>query len=116
MDEEAKRGGFASPGDYVSDLLHGVLAWQQREQARLEELLLEGLNSGPGEVMDDAWVENFLAEAQARLLASKAAEAGILTRMRDGRRNRYEMHAEKPLRHAVESHCMGDLLKMSGDE
>ena len=38
-------------------------------------------------------------------------EAGVLTRHREGRRNQYEVHADRPLRHAVEQHrTVGDLL------
>lgn len=29
---------------------------------------------------------------------------GLLTRTRDGRRNRYELHLDQPLRHSLESH------------
>ncbi len=41
-------------------------------------------------------------------------EAGqVLTRERDGRRNRYEVHPDRPLRHPVEEHCqVADLIKM----
>jgi hypothetical protein len=36
-----------------------------------------------------------------------------LTRSRDGRRNRYEVHVERPLRHPIEAHrTISDLLDM----
>ena len=38
-------------------------------------------------------------------------EAGVITRRREGRRNQYEVHGDRPLRHAVEAHrTVGDLL------
>jgi len=38
-------------------------------------------------------------------------EAGVITRRREGRRNQYEVHGDRPLRHAVEKHrTVGDLL------
>ncbi len=38
-------------------------------------------------------------------------DAGIITRSRDGRRNLYEIHREKPLRHPIENHrTVGDML------
>lgn len=41
-------------------------------------------------------------------------EAGqVLTRTRDGRRNRYAIHAEVHLRHPVEAHrTVGDLIRL----
>jgi DNA-binding transcriptional ArsR family regulator len=58
-----------------------------------------------------------ITERAVQRIVADLEEAGILTRMRDGRRNRYEVHAEKPLRHAVESHrTVGDLLRLAGDE
>ena len=44
-------------------------------------------------------------------------EAGILTRLREGRRNRYEINSSEPLRHPNEAHCtVGDLLALGRDE
>ena len=38
-------------------------------------------------------------------------EAGVITRHREGRRNQYVVHRDKPLRHVVEKHrSVGDLL------
>ena len=39
-------------------------------------------------------------------------QAGVVTRLRDGRRNHYELHPDQPLRHPVEAHRhIDDLLK-----
>jgi DNA-binding transcriptional ArsR family regulator len=54
-----------------------------------------------------------ITERAVQRIVSDLEEAGILTRIRDGRRNRYEVHADKPLRHPVESHrTVQDLLAM----
>ncbi len=38
---------------------------------------------------------------------------GYLSRSREGRRNHYEVHLDRPLRHSVESHCeVGALLNL----
>ena len=47
--------------------------------------------------------------AVQRIIADLEA-AGILTRERDGRRNRYEIHEDRPLRHAIEAHCTVGML------
>ncbi len=54
-----------------------------------------------------------ITERAVQRIVADLEEAGILTRIRDGRRNRYEVHADKPLRHPVESHrTVQDLLAM----
>ena len=41
--------------------------------------------------------------------------SGAITRIREGRRNRYELHHDVQLRHPVEAHCtIGDLMAMAG--
>jgi DNA-binding transcriptional ArsR family regulator len=40
-------------------------------------------------------------------------EAGCLSRAREGRRNRYEVHMEEPLRHPIGAHCrVGEVLDL----
>jgi DNA-binding transcriptional ArsR family regulator len=42
-------------------------------------------------------------------------EGGVISREREGRRTRYEIHAAKPLRHPVEANCkVSHLLGMMG--
>jgi DNA-binding MarR family transcriptional regulator len=54
-----------------------------------------------------------ITERGVQRIIADLEEAGILSRARDGRRNHYKVHAQKPLRHAVEAHCtVGDLLKI----
>ena len=54
-----------------------------------------------------------ITERAVQRIVADLEAAEILTRIRDGRRNRYEVHGDRPLRHAVESHCtVGDVLRM----
>ena len=53
-----------------------------------------------------------ITERAVQRIISDLCEAGYLTRMREGRRNRYTVHAQTPLRHSVEAHCLlSGLLK-----
>ena len=45
-----------------------------------------------------------ITERAVQRIVADLEEAAILTRSRDGRRNRYEVHAGQPLRHAIEAH------------
>lgn len=58
-----------------------------------------------------------ITERAVQRIVADLEEAGVLTRSRDGRRNRYEVHLGRSLRHPVESHCtINDLLQfVDGD-
>lgn len=45
-----------------------------------------------------------ITERAVQMILADLEEAGIVSRKREGRRNRYTIHANKPLRHPVESH------------
>ncbi len=65
---------------------------------------------------DVAEVVGITERATQRIVAELEA-AGYLTRMRDGRRNRYEIHPEVPLRHPLEQdHAIGEVLTVLRDE
>ncbi len=54
-----------------------------------------------------------ITERAVQRIVADLEEGGILTRIRDGRRNRYEIHPELPLRHPIESHrTVSDLLTL----
>lgn len=56
-----------------------------------------------------------ITERAAQGIISDLVEAGFVTRTREGRRNRYEVHPEQPLRHPLEAeHTVGDLLRTLG--
>ncbi|MBW2245042.1 MAG: type II toxin-antitoxin system ParD family antitoxin [Deltaproteobacteria bacterium] len=65
IDERCSRGGFATPTEYIRQLVREDLA--QEQERRLETLLLEGMESGDAGVMDKkAWAElRETARAQA---------------------------------------------------
>ncbi len=56
-----------------------------------------------------------ITERAVQKIVHDLEEAGVLTRQREGRRNRYAIHTSVHLRHEVEEHCtVRDLLRMVG--
>ncbi|AGA30957.1 helix-turn-helix transcriptional regulator [Singulisphaera acidiphila] len=54
-----------------------------------------------------------ITERAVQRIVADLEEGGYLSRSRAGRRNRYEVHLERPLRHSVESHReVGVLLNL----
>jgi len=54
-----------------------------------------------------------ITERAVQMILSELEQAGYLTRHRDGRRNTYQIHDHRPLRHPIECHRhIGDLLRM----
>lgn len=54
-----------------------------------------------------------ITERAAQSIVSKLEADGVLTRVREGRRNRYVLHLDSQLRHPVEAHrTIGDLVAM----
>lgn len=52
-----------------------------------------------------------ITERAAQSIVSDLVEAGYVSRDRVGRRNKYEIHPDLPLRHPVENeHSIGELL------
>ena len=52
-----------------------------------------------------------ITERAVQSIVTDLEEAGAITRVREGRRNRYEVHADAKLRHPVEAGCtLEDLL------
>jgi DNA-binding MarR family transcriptional regulator len=53
-----------------------------------------------------------ITERTAAQIVTDLEAAGYLTRIRDGRRNRYEVHEELPLRHPRHRHhTVGELIR-----
>ena len=53
-----------------------------------------------------------ITERTAGQIVDELERAGYLTKIRDGRRNRYEVHDELPLRHPQHRHhTVGDLIR-----
>ena len=56
-----------------------------------------------------------ITERAAQGIIADLANEGYVTRTREGRRNRYEVHPEAPLRHPLEhDHTVGELLVTLG--
>ena len=45
-----------------------------------------------------------ITERAVQRIVAELEEAGALTRVRDGRRNHYEVHSDAQLRHPIEAH------------
>lgn len=57
-----------------------------------------------------------ITERAVQRIVADLEEGGVITRLREGRRNRYEIHEALPLRHSIESsHTVGELLKIVSD-
>ena len=69
VDERVAEGTFANASDYVRALIRDDRL--KRAQASLEAKLLEGLESGPAVVADDAYWEGLKSRALARAAKSK---------------------------------------------
>jgi len=69
----------------------------------------------PGIRLRDIAAAVGITERAAHRIVSELVEEGYVLRERNGRRNRYEVVAELPLRHPlVEEQRVGDLLKLLG--
>jgi len=65
VDKRVKRGGFSTPSEYVRQLIRED---QKREaDRRLEDLLLEGLDSGPATPMTDRDWQEIRSTVRTRL-------------------------------------------------
>ncbi len=54
-----------------------------------------------------------ITERAVQKIVAELEAGGVLTRHREGRRNRYEVHHDRPLRHPVEAHrTVDDLIRM----
>ena len=57
VDQKVKTGGYGTASEYIRELIRQDQK-QEAEQERMEAMLLEGLDSGPGiEVTPELWKE-----------------------------------------------------------
>ncbi|WP_236886496.1 helix-turn-helix transcriptional regulator [Dyella thiooxydans] len=69
------------------------------------------LSAEPTMLLRDVASRVGVTERAVLRIVAELEEAGVLQRQREGRRNRYAVLKDAPLRHAVESHCtVGELL------
>lgn len=65
IDAQVAARGYASVSDYLCGLV--IAEQERRAQEQLEELLLEGVNSGPGDLDTPELWERLRARAAARV-------------------------------------------------
>ncbi len=65
VETEVTNGGYGNTSEYVRELIRG--AQKRQAQEKLEELLLEGLNSGDRIEADDAYWKELRARVSKRL-------------------------------------------------
>lgn len=67
----------------------------------------------PGARLRDVAEAVGITERAAQRIVADLVEAGYLERQREGRRNRYELKPELPLRHPLENeHAVGEILQV----
>lgn len=54
VEEQVTAGGYTSASEYIREMIRAARRRQSMDH-KLEELLLEGLDSGPGVVADDTY-------------------------------------------------------------
>src|SRR3954462_8451531 len=73
--------------------------------------VLEAIATDPPLRLRDIAVDVGLPERTAAQIVNDLEEAGYLTRTREGRRKRYEVHEDLPLRHPQHRHhTVGELI------
>lgn len=78
------------------------------------------LAQNPGALLREVAERVGVTERTAMRLISRLDEAGILTRVKQGRRNFYRITTSEHLRHPLEAHCtidelLGMILRPGGD-
>jgi hypothetical protein len=69
----------------------------------------------PGGRLRDVAEQVGITERAAQRIVADLVAAGYLERTREGRRNRYALHPELPLRHPLErDHAVGEVLALLG--
>ena len=74
--------------------------------------VLECIAADPGMRLREIAASVGITERTAAHIVNDLEQAGYLTKTRNGRRNRYEVHGELPLRHPKHRHrTVGDLIR-----
>ncbi len=62
--------------------------------------------------LKDVAVRVGITERAVQRIIAELESAGFLSRLKEGRRNHYRIHADQPLRHPLESdHTVGELIR-----
>jgi DNA-binding transcriptional ArsR family regulator len=74
--------------------------------------VLQTIAGDPSTRLRDVAVIVGITERTAAQIVDDLVQAGYVTKTRDGRRNRYEIHTELPLRHSQHRHrTIGELIR-----
>ena len=74
------------------------------------------LSRDPEMRLRDVAADVGITERATQRIVADLVEAGYLERSREGRRNRYALHPELPMRHPLEEeHAIGEVLSVLGD-
>jgi predicted transcriptional regulator len=74
--------------------------------------VLECIAADPSVRLRDIAATVGITERTAAQIVNDLEQAGYVTKTRDGRRNRYDIHGELPLRHPNHRHhTVGDLIR-----
>jgi hypothetical protein len=74
--------------------------------------VLAGIAADPTVRLRDIAAAVGITERSAAHIVADLEQAGYLTKTRDGRRNRYELHGDLPLRHPHHRHhTVGELIR-----
>ena len=92
--EKGQRTVGGAEWTFLSNHAHVLLCIAQEPESRLRELA-ERVG---------------ITERAVQRIVADLEEAGYLSRAREGRRNHYELHADRPFRHPVAAHCDVSLL------
>jgi len=75
--------------------------------------VLISLHKNPDARLRDVADSVGITERAVQAIVKDLVEGGVLLREREGRRNRYEIHLDRPLRHPLEAHhSIMELLKL----
>lgn len=100
MDDTDKAGpptssGYVGGWTFLSNHTHVLVCLARDPRIRLREVA--------------AQVD--ITERAVQRIISELVRAGVITRLKKGRVNRYRIHREQHLRHPIEAHrCIGELL------
>jgi len=88
----------AAPWTFLTNHSHVLICLDRDPEARLR----------------DVAAQVGITERAVQKIVADLETAGVLVRERSGRRNRYELRLDLPLRHAVEAHrTVGDLVALA---
>jgi len=95
MKTEKTHGTASGPEwTFLSNYAHVLLCIAEQPEIRLRDIA----------------VRVGITERAVQRIVADLEEAGYLSRSREGRRNRYKVHADRPLRHSIEAHREVGLL------